>query len=85
MRHNDKKNAICKECGDTQDKALNMFDVKIGNEVITLCDKCNEELFYKSLAASCQVNARVKSKRDMAIIRERSEAKFKTKEMKTNK
>lgn len=71
MRNNKKLDAKCCECGDTQDNVLNMFDLCIGGFIFTVCDVCNEEIFFKSLRADCHKNRRVKTQRDMAIIRRR--------------
>jgi len=49
-----------------------MLDVCVGGNTFTICDKCNEQLFNKCLSAECQKNARIKSKKDMAIIRKRA-------------
>lgn len=71
MRNNKKPEAICCECGDGQKKVLNMFDLCIGGNIFTICDECNKKVFYKCLSAECMKNNRVKSERDMAIIRKR--------------
>lgn len=71
MRNNPKKNAVCCECGSPQDEVLNMFDLLIGGKVLTVCDVCNEEILYKTLRANVMKNERVKSQRDLRIIRRR--------------
>lgn len=71
MRNNTKSDAICCECGDKQDKVLNMFDLCIGGNIFTICDACNEKIFSKCLSAEVMKNGRVKSQQDMAIIRKR--------------
>ena len=71
MRNNSKSNAICCECGERQDKVLNMFDLCVGGSIFTICDACNEKLLSKCLSAEVMKNGRVKSKRDMAIVRKR--------------
>lgn len=79
MRNNTKPDAICCECGDKQDKVLNMFDLCIGGNVFTICDVCNEKILSKCLRADVMKNGRVKSQRDMAIISKRkSRIGFKT-------
>lgn len=77
MRNNKDRGATCCECGEGQDNVLNMFDICVGGKIFTICDCCNEKLFRKTLSASVMVNGRVKSQRDMSIIRSRkwSEAK----------
>ena len=71
MRNNTKPNAICCECGKGQSKVLNMFDICIGGQIFTICDRCNEQLFRKTLSAECYKDHRVKSQRDIEIIRKR--------------
>ena len=71
MRNNANKDAVCCECGEKQDKVLNMFDLCIGGNIFTICDICNERIFYKCLSAECMKNARVKTPRDIKIINER--------------
>lgn len=71
MRNNTKSDAVCCECGERQDQVLNMFDLCIGGNIMTICDVCNEKLFDKTLAAEVMKNARVKSQRDIEIIRQR--------------
>lgn len=75
MRNNTKPDAICCECGKGQKEVLNMFDLCIGGNIFTICDMCNEKIFDKTLAAEVMKNARVKSQRDMAIIRQRKARK----------
>lgn len=71
MRNNTDKNAVCCECGETQDQVLNMFDLCIGGVVFTICDVCNEAIFSKTLRAECYKNGRVKQPRDISIINKR--------------
>lgn len=71
MRHNNDPEATCCECWETASEVLNMFDICLGGEVFTICDRCNEELLIKTLRAECFKNGRVKSPHDMAIIRKR--------------
>lgn len=71
MRNNTNKDAFCCECGDTQDNVLNMFDLCVGGEVFTICDACNEAILNKTLSAEVMKNGRVKSSKDMSIIRKR--------------
>lgn len=72
MRNNTNSDAKCCECKETQSQVLNMFDICIGGTIFTICDRCNEQLFNKTLSAECYKNGRVKSQADMAIIRRRS-------------
>lgn len=71
MRNNTKPDAICCECGESQKEVLNMFDLCIGGNIFTICDACNEKLFSKTLSADVMKNGRIKSERDLAIIRKR--------------
>ena len=73
MRNNSKPNARCCNCYNPQGKVLNMFDICIGDNIMTICDKCNEQLFRKTLSAECHKNNRLKSQKDLAIIRKRKE------------
>lgn len=75
MRNNTKSNAVCCECGEGQEEVLNMFDLCIGGNIMTICDVCNEKIFDKTLSAEVMKNGRVKSQRDMAIIRRRKARK----------
>lgn len=71
MRNNTSKDAICCECGETQNEVLNMFDLCIGGKIFTICDECNDKLFKKCLSAEVMRNGRVKSQKDIAIINKR--------------
>lgn len=75
MRNNTKLDAVCCECGESQNQVLNMFDLCIGGNIMTICDVCNEKIFDKTLSAEVMKNGRVKSQRDMAIIRRRKARK----------
>lgn len=72
MRNNTNKDTVCCECGDKQNEVLNMFDLCIGGTIFTICDACNEKLFYKTLNAECYKNGRVKEPRDISIINKRN-------------
>lgn len=71
MRNNIKTDAVCCECGESQEEVLNMFDLCIGGKIFTICDACNEKLFSKCLNADVMKNSRVKTQQDMVIIRKR--------------
>lgn len=75
MRISKAQDATCFECGDPREKVLEMYDICVGGMIITICDKCNEQLFTKALKANCSLNAKLKSKRDLSIIRSRSNKK----------
>lgn len=72
MRTNKSYDAVCKVCGATRKNSLDFFDIAFTDKhIITICDMCNEQLFNKSLKATCYVNSRVKSQTDLQIIRSR--------------
>ena len=73
MRNNSNKDAVCCECGETQNQVLNMFDLYISGILFTICDVCNEKLFNKCLSAECMKNSRVKTQRDISIINKRKQ------------
>ena len=75
MRNNTKRDAVCCECAKARKQVLDMFDVCVGGNIFTICDACNDALFYKTLRANCYVNGRVKSKEDIAIINQRGRDK----------
>lgn len=66
-----KNDCSCSSCGAKRKQSLEMFDICIGNMIFTLCDECNDELFRKTLKASCIVNGKLKSAEDMKIINNR--------------
>lgn len=78
MRVRKDKEGICKCCGNTSNQVLDMFDLCLGDTIITLCDECNEKLFSKTLKASVYVNGRVMSKKDIAISNVRRSKLFKS-------
>ena len=45
MRTNKKEREFtsCISCGITKDKCLDMFDLMVGDTVLTICDSCNKE------------------------------------------
>lgn len=73
MRYNKKENAYCCECGNGQNESLDMYDICIGGTILTICDVCNEQIFNKCLHADVVKNGRVKSEKDMRIIRKRQQ------------
>lgn len=73
MRVNQDKDAVCKICLAKSNEVLNMFDLKLGDVRITICDECNEELLRKTLNAECFKNGRVKSREDIAMINKRNQ------------
>lgn len=78
MRVNNTTENVCRSCGIARKRSLDMFDVKIESNkqgvssvMFTLCDVCMEEMFHKSLKATCHTSERVKQPRDMEIINSR--------------
>ena len=71
MRNNTDSKAICCECKETQEQVLNMFDLCVGDTILTICDACNEKVLDKCLKAECMKNSRTKSNKDMQIINKR--------------
>lgn len=65
--------AVCKICGNTREQSLEIFEIKFTDRAkLQLCDLCNNRLLYKTLSASCKVNNKVKTKKDINIINKRS-------------
>lgn len=64
MRVNGDSSSRCDECGATWRNTAEMYDLFIFGEVHTICHKCSETLFSKTLKASCMYNAKVKRKED---------------------
>ena len=81
MRTNTKADATCCECGQPRNKVLEMFDIQVGGNIFTICDLCNEALFYKTLRATCNVNGKVKTKQDMYIIHQRGRDRLKVEQL----
>ena len=78
MRNNTSNDSVCCECGEERKNVLDMFDLCIGGSIFTICDECNEVLFYKTLSADCHKNGRIKSQKDMMIINRRKQRKGKS-------
>ena len=78
MRNNKNEDSFCCNCGETQKQVLNMYDLCIGDTIFTICDRCVEQMQMKLLKAIVERNGRVKSGRDMAIIRRRGQDDYET-------
>ena len=76
MRNSKSMDSVCCECGERRKEVLDMFDICIGGQIFTICDRCNEVLLYKTLCAECSKNGRIKSPEDMAIIRKRANGSY---------
>lgn len=71
MRINKNKESICFNCHCIWKNTPEMYDLSIGfdkQRILPLCQNCLNEIFKKSLKASCNYNARIKSKEDMQRI-----------------
>ena len=80
MRVNKEKESECFVCKTTWQNTHEMYDLRFESKLdetrtLTLCKTHVDELFNKTLRASCLYNGRVKSKEDMERIR-RAESKF---------
>ena len=80
MRVNKEKESECFVCKTTWLYTHEMYDLRFESKLVetrtlTLCKSCVDELFNKTLRASCLYNGRVKSKEDMERIR-RAESKL---------
>lgn len=75
MRVSKNDDAACASCGATIKQSLDMFDVKVGSEIITLCDDCMNALMVKSLNATCYTNGRIKQPDEIKKINDRSRRK----------
>ena len=77
MRVSKDRNEKCICCNKGIEQSLELFNICFGDIIVTICDRCNDDLLTKSVRAACLVNHRVKSKRDMQIINERSKKAMK--------
>lgn len=68
MRVNDDKECRCQECNVLWKNTPEMYDLLIVNSKVTLCKKCFDEMFRKTLKMSCMYDERVKSQTDMRRI-----------------
>lgn len=79
MRNNRDLDSVCCECGDSRKDVLDMFDLCIGGNVLTICDVCNEQILAKTLKAECAKNGRTKTQHDMTVMRKRADGSYKYK------
>lgn len=75
MRVNNNDDSICDICKKPHKSVLDMFDLSINGTIITICDCCNDTLFYKTLKANNYTNHRLKDKHDIKIIQARNRNK----------
>ena len=71
-----KNHEVCNSCGRKKDEVLELFDIKIGDQVVCVCDECNKELLSKTLKANVMIDGRVRTKRDTQIINRRKNEKL---------
>ena len=69
MRVNNDKTSVCEQCEKKYMDVKEMYDIKIFDELHTICCNCVDDLFHKTLSAQCKYNARLKSNEDMERIR----------------
>lgn len=73
MRVNHDKESKCTLCGKKYMYTKEMHDLQLSNKrksvIFTLCYDCMEEIFQKTLKASCNYQAKLKTKEDMKRIR----------------
>lgn len=67
------KKLACEICGESKENVLELFDLKLGNKVVTLCDDCVQQVLSKTLKANVEVNSKLKTKHDLAILKKRKE------------
>ncbi len=79
MRNNKDSDSVCCECGDHRKDVLDMFDICVGGNIFTICDRCNEVLLHKTLCAEVAKNGRVKTQEDMRVMRKRANGSYKSK------
>ena len=84
MRNNNNGDG-CSICGADEKHSLQIFDIKIGDIKLHICDECNEVLMVKTLRATTSLNARLKSKKDLAVLHERSIKSERERELSGNK
>ena len=68
MRINNDKDSRCNNCNTEWENTAEMYDVHICKTTFTLCRKCTELLFHKTLRASVLYNAKIKTKQDQKRI-----------------
>lgn len=69
MRVNNQKDSVCEECRTPYKNTPEMYDLMICSTKYTLCKRCVDTLFQKTLKASCMYNGKLKSAEDMKRIR----------------
>lgn len=60
MRVSKNPDAVCTVCGNGMNLSVDMFDIKLGNAMVHVCDKCMEQLATKCISAVSYSNGRTK-------------------------
>lgn len=66
VKESEHKKCIC--CGKKQSETAQMYEINVGSITFPICRICNEELFHKTLSASCEFNSRMKSQKEITLI-----------------
>lgn len=69
MRVNNNKESKCEECDTKWLYTPEMYDIHLCDVTFTLCQKCVETIFHKTLKANVIYNERLKSKEDLKRIK----------------
>lgn len=69
MRVNNNKESKCEECNTHWLYTPEMYDIHLCENTFTLCKKCTDTLFHKTLKASVLYDGRIKTKVDMKRIK----------------
>lgn len=59
------KESKCEFCNEKWKNVEEMYKLKIGDNVYTICRGCVQQLFTKLLTADCKYIGKLKSKEDM--------------------
>lgn len=65
MRILDKEETTCEFCNQEWKNVEEMYNLKIGDEIYTICRGCVQQLFQKLLTADCRYMGKIKSKEDI--------------------
>lgn len=60
---------ICSNCGAKYADTREMYDIMLFGKKYNICYFCNDQVFKKSLRASCLYNSKVKKKDDLERAR----------------
>lgn len=68
MRVNNAADSECNECGCVYNDTEEMYDLALCDVQFTLCKKCIDTLFSKTLKANCMYNGKLKRSEDLKRI-----------------